>query len=40
MPDNCMKILFTQPWNINFNAEKHGMIRVNNWLEIYELLKE
>lgn len=40
MPNSCMKILFTQPWNVNFNAEGNGMIRVNDWLEIYELLRK
>ena len=30
------KILMTAPYNRSFNAEENGMIRVNNWVEIYE----
>lgn len=38
MSNGCLKILFSQPWNINFNAEGYGMIRVNDWLDIKEIL--
>ena len=29
------KILFDAPWNRNFNASKNGMIRVNDWSDVY-----
>ena len=32
------KILFDAPYNRNFNAEAHGIVRVSNWEEIYELI--
>lgn len=40
MPSKCMKILFNQPWNTNFNAELNGMFRVNDWTDIWNLLAE
>lgn len=33
-----MKLLMTAPYNKNYNAEENGMIRVNNWAEIYEVI--
>ena len=34
------KILYTRPYNEDYDAEKHGMIRVNDWKTIYQVLKE
>lgn len=31
--------LMTAPHNRNYNAEANGLIRVNNWPEIYELIR-
>jgi len=33
-------MLFNQPWNVNFNAEGNGMIRVNDWIDVWNLLIE
>lgn len=33
-----VKILMTAPHNKNYDAESNGMIRVNNWTEIEELI--
>lgn len=30
------KLLFSYYWNLKYNAEYHGMVRVNNWSEIYD----
>ena len=32
------KLLMTAPHNVGFDAEAHGMIRVNNWAEIEEVI--
>jgi 5'(3')-deoxyribonucleotidase len=32
------KILFTAPYNRNYDAETNGMIRVHNWNEIVEII--
>ena len=32
------KILFTRPYNREYDAEANGMIRVNNWDEIVEII--
>lgn len=32
------KILFDTPYNREFNAEAHGMIRVSSWEEVYNVL--
>lgn len=34
------KILMTAPHNINYDAEKHGMIRVLNWKEIERVIDQ
>ena len=34
------KILMSRPHNGNFDAEGNGMIRVNNWEEIYKIIEE
>lgn len=34
------KLLVSSPHNRAYNAEANGMIRVNNWHEIYRLLKQ
>ena len=34
------KILMTAPHNINYDAEKHGMIRVRNWKEIERVIDQ
>ena len=31
--------LMTAPHNRNYDAEANGLIRVNNWPEIYELIR-
>ena len=33
------KLLFTQPWNMDFNCKKYGILRVNNWQEVYKGIK-
>ncbi len=33
------KILYTQPWNKDFNCKEHGILRVNNWDEAYKKIK-
>ena len=33
------KILFTEPHNKDFDAENNGMIRANNWGEVYNFIK-
>lgn len=33
------KLLYTEPWNMNFNASKNDMIRVNEWSEIYSTIQ-
>ena len=32
------KIMFTAPHNRNYDAEAHGMIRVDNWEEIVRII--
>lgn len=34
------KLLFTAPHNKNYNAELNGIVRVNNWREIYEIISK
>lgn len=34
------KLLFTAPHNRSFDAEKNGMVRVNCWEEVYEVLNK
>lgn len=34
------KFLMSAPHNMSYNAEANGMTRVNNWDEIYELIKK
>ena len=34
------KILMSAPHNANCNVEQYGIHRANNWLEIYEIIKE
>jgi 5'(3')-deoxyribonucleotidase len=34
------KLLMSAPYNKKFNAEENGMVRVNNWVEIYEAISE
>lgn len=36
---NGNKLLYTQPWNKDFNCVKHGILRVNNWDEVYKGIK-
>lgn len=33
-----IKIIMTSPHNKSYDAEKHGMIRVNNWEDIYSVI--
>lgn len=33
------KILFTGPYNVNYDAEAHGMTRVHNWNEAYAAIQ-
>jgi len=34
------KILFSRPYNIDYDAESNGMVRVRSWIDIYrEILK-
>lgn len=33
------KILYTQPYNEDFDAEGNGMVRVHNWKEVYEAIR-
>ena len=33
------KLLFTRPWNEDFNCAKHGVWRVNNWDEVYKAIQ-
>lgn len=33
------KILYSQPWNEDFNCIEHGILRVNNWDEAYKGIK-
>lgn len=33
-------ILFDAPYNRNFQNEEHGIVRVNSWKEIYEVLSK
>lgn len=35
---NYIKLLITQPHNIDFNTEENGIYRVSDWLEIYSLI--
>lgn len=37
---NYIKFLYTAPHNRAFDAEANGMIRVNNWEEIYERISK
>lgn len=37
---NFIKILMSAPHNRNYDAESNGMIRVNNWKEIYEIINK
>ena len=30
------KLLMSMPHNLNYDAKENGMIRVNNWNEIYK----
>jgi 5'(3')-deoxyribonucleotidase len=32
------KILFTAPHNLKCNLEKYGMIRADNWKEVYDII--
>lgn len=34
------KILMSAPHNANCNVEQYGIHRANNWLEVYEMIKE
>lgn len=36
---NFIKILMSAPHNKNYDAESNGMIRANNWEEVYEIIK-
>lgn len=36
---NYKKILYTTTVNQSYDAEKHGMIRVHNWKEIYSIVE-
>ncbi|MCQ2485945.1 MAG: hypothetical protein MJ168_11520 [Clostridia bacterium] len=33
-------LLFTAPHNCEYNAEANGMVRVNNWEEVYKYISE
>ena len=35
-----IKILYSQPHNLKYDAEKNGMYRVNHWKEAYEIIKK
>lgn len=37
---NFIKILMSAPHNRTYDAESNGMIRVNNWKEIYEIINK
>lgn len=37
---NFIKILMSAPHNRTYDAELNGMIRVNNWKEIYEIINK
>ena len=32
------KILFSYPWNKNFNNSEYGIYRAKNWEEIYDIV--
>ena len=34
------KILFTAPHNRKYDAEKHDMVRANNWDEVYKIVRD
>ena len=34
------KVLMTAPHNIHFDADAHGMIRVQNWIEIEQVIEQ
>lgn len=34
------KILFSAPYNMWYNAEENGMLRADNWREVYELISK
>lgn len=36
---NCIKILMTAPYNESFDAEKNCIHRVDNWAQIYDIIK-
>lgn len=39
--DDSLKLLFTATHNKSYDAESHGIVRVNNWKEVYkEISKE